>query len=84
MELVGKLADYCLRHLGPYLEPDPSIDPMEEAKEQRKRQCRDPMLPGKDAGMKRNEEKDNATSRGKGQGANAYLGLLVAIVQVSR
>lgn len=83
VELVGKLADYCLRHLGPYLEPDPLIGPI-ETEDPKIRQWGDPMLPRKEPGMTRNEEEDERVNQGIDEGASAYLGMLVAMVQVNR
>lgn len=82
VELVGKLADYCLRHLVPHLESSPSIGPI-QTEDSRRRQYGDPIFPGKDPSMEGNEKEDEHINRGMGHGAGDHLGMLVAMVQVS-
>lgn len=68
VELVRKLADYCVRHLGPYLDPNRSMDDGDMG-DDRKGRRGFPVPPCKGQELQLNEEED-------------YLGLLVAIVEV--
>lgn len=74
VELVRKLGDYCLRHLGPYLDSNRSIDGGDLGDEI-KRPTGHPVPPKKGQKVKVNEEEGPKDD---------YLGLLVAIIEVGR
>lgn len=83
-ELVRKLADYCLRHLGPHFELNLSKDARDSGDERRR--PGHPMPPGKDHGTEQNKEEAQKDVNGNTDQVGSrddYLGLLVAIVQVS-
>lgn len=73
VELVRKLADYCVRHLGPQLDPNRSVEGGDIGDE-RNSPTGHPVPPGKGQEVKLNEGKDLPRED--------YLGLLVAIVEV--
>lgn len=84
VELVRLLADYCLRHVGPHLELNLSKDGENSGGE--KRRTGYPTAPGKDHLVEQNNEegeRDSNENQGQVGSGNEYLGLLVAIVEVS-
>lgn len=74
VELVRKLADYSLRHLGQYLHPNRSIDDGDLGDERRGPTGKAELLWGGQEVKMNKEEYRNGD----------YLGLLVAIVEVRR